>query len=176
MLSLDSLGTDTAGKITDSDWRQLTAADVMTRDVRTVPLDWSVDRLSRFLTDNAISGAPVVDESGRLTGVVTLTDIVRQTGSGLLDLAQRDDGFYQGLLDRELSDEEQRAFHEAVDDGVLISDIMTPVVYSVTPETPMTEMVDAMVRGHIHRVLVTQDRQVVGIVTVLDLLRIITRN
>lgn len=160
---------------TDSDWRQLVAADVMTRDVRTVPLDWSVDRLSRFLTDNTISGAPVVDEAGRLTGVVTLTDIVRQTGSGLLDLVQRNDSFYLGLLDRELSDEERRTFHEAVDGNILVSDIMTPVVYSVGPETPMTEMVDAMVRGHIHRVLVTEKRLVVGIVTVLDMLSAITR-
>lgn len=173
MLSIDSLVSVSVDKKIGVEWQELTANDVMTRHVHTVPLDWSVDRLSRFLTDNAISGAPVVDESGRLTGVVTLTDIVCQAGSGLLDLTHRDEGFYHGLLNRELSEEEQRAFHEVVDDGVMISDIMTPVVYSVAPNTPMMEVINAMVRGHIHRVLVTEHRQVVGIVTALDLLRIV---
>ena len=54
----------------------ITAEEIMTRQVVTVPYDWSVDRLARFLTDKSISGAPVVDEAGQVVGVVTLSDIV----------------------------------------------------------------------------------------------------
>ena len=93
--------------------------------------DWTVDRLARFFTDKGISGAPVVDESRRLVGVVTLSDIVRQTGSGTVDMERRDDDFYNSLYDSALSEEDQRAFHESVDQSVMVNDIMTPMVFEV---------------------------------------------
>lgn len=155
----------------DNPLLSITAGQVMTRGVVTVPYDWSVDRLARFLTDKSISGAPVVDESGKVVGVVTLSDIVRQAGSGLMDLSRRDDAFYQTLHDASLSGEEQWAFNETIDQSVLINDIMTPVVFEVAPDTPLAKVADAMVTGRIHRVLVTENRQIEGIITALDLLK-----
>ncbi|WP_263322288.1 CBS domain-containing protein [Endozoicomonas sp. Mp262] len=153
----------------------ITAEEIMTRQVVTVPYDWSVDRLARFLTDKSISGAPVVDEAGQVVGVVTLSDIVRQAGSGMVDLSRRDDDFYQTLHDACLSGEEQRAFHESVDQSVLVNDIMTPIVFEVARDTPLSKVADAMVTGRIHRVLVTENRQMQGIITALDLLKVFIR-
>ena len=153
-------------------WVAMTVADVMTPNVETVPLDWTMERLATFLTDRNISGAPVVDESGQLCGMVSATDIVRQTASGLLDLNNRDESFSQGLVDCELSDEDRRTFHESLDQMVMVMDIMTPVVFRVEPEMPLVQVADAMVKGHIHRVLVTEGKKLLGIVSSLDLLGI----
>ncbi|MTI12932.1 CBS domain-containing protein [Sansalvadorimonas verongulae] len=153
-----------------SPWAAMTVADVMTSHVETVPLDWTMERLATFFTDKNISGAPVVDESGQLCGMVSMTDIVRQTGSGLLDLNARDDSFAEGLVDCALSDEERRNFHESLDQMVMVMDIMTPVVFRVGPDMPLVQVAEAMVKGHIHRVLVTEDKKLLGIVSSLDLL------
>ena len=153
----------------------ITAEDIMTRHVVTVPYDWPFDQLARFFTDKSISGAPVVDEAGQIVGVVTASDIVRQTGNGNVDLTRRDDEFYQSLHDTNLSEEDQQAFHEAVDHSVLINDIMTPIVFEVAKDTPLKQVADAMVTGRIHRVLVTDNRQMLGIISALDVLKCLTQ-
>lgn len=156
----------------DNFLQSVTAAQIMTHKVISVPYDWTVDRLARFFTDKSISGAPVVDESRRLVGVVTLSDIVRQTGSGLVDLKSRDEDFYSSMLDAELSEEDMQSFHESIDQNVMVNDIMTPMVFEVEPDTPLAKVAEAMVKGRIHRVLVTEGRKLKGIISVLDILKV----
>lgn len=152
----------------------MTAEQIMCQSVMTVPSDWSVDRLARFLIDKSISGAPVVDVSGQLVGVVSSSDIVRQTGSGLVDMAKRDDDFYNSMTDASLSEEDQRSFHESIDQSVLVNDIMTPMVFEVAPDTPLQRVAEAMVKGRIHRVMVTHKGELCGIISALDLLKVMT--
>ncbi len=158
----------------DSTLHTVTAEQIMCQKVITVPQDWPIDQLARFFTDKSISGAPVVDNNGHLIGVVSLSDIVRQTGSGLVDRSHRDDDFYNAMTDASISPEEQRAFHESIDESVLVSDIMTPMIFEVAPNTPLIQVAEAMVKGRIHRVMVTEGRQLKGIISVLDLLKVMT--
>src|SRR5579864_9514639 len=58
----------------------LTAADVMTRDVVTVPPHASIRHVAKLLASNHISGVPVVEESGKLVGMVTEGDLITFTG------------------------------------------------------------------------------------------------
>ena len=51
--------------------------EIMTVDVVTVPPDMPVTELVRLLDDRDISGVPVVERDGRLVGVVSATDVVR---------------------------------------------------------------------------------------------------
>ncbi|MFK0570426.1 CBS domain-containing protein [Endozoicomonas sp.] len=155
----------------------MTAEQIMCQKVITVPSDWSVDRLARFLTDKAISGAPVVNTAGQLIGVVSFSDIVRQAGSGLVDMARRDNDFYSSLystMDETLSPEDQRSFHDIIDQSVLVNDIMTPMVFEVSLETPLIQVAEAMVKGRIHRVMVTKDGSLKGVISALDLLKVMT--
>lgn len=55
----------------------MTALDVMTTKVITVTPDEPMPRAAELMIENGISGLPVVDEKGRLRGIVTKTDIVR---------------------------------------------------------------------------------------------------
>lgn len=54
-----------------------------------------------------------------------------------------------------------------------VRDLMTPTVYTVPDDTPVPEIARAMIAGRIHRLFVTRQRKVVGIVTSLDLLRLL---
>ncbi|MFZ0131766.1 MAG: CBS and ACT domain-containing protein [Desulfobacterales bacterium] len=51
--------------------------DIMTRDPITVPDDFTVEETAEVLLKNKISGAPVLDASGQVIGVITQSDIFR---------------------------------------------------------------------------------------------------
>ena len=51
----------------------------MNRELLLARENMTVGELATFLTENEISGAPVVNEQGRLTGVVSLADVGRAT-------------------------------------------------------------------------------------------------
>jgi len=55
-------------------------ADVMTRRLVTVPADATLADAAPILVRNRISGAPVVDSTGRVVGVVSEADILRHPG------------------------------------------------------------------------------------------------
>ena len=55
-----------------------TARDIMIHPVLAVRENWTVRDLAAFFTEKSISGAPVLSPDGRLTGVVSLSDIVDQ--------------------------------------------------------------------------------------------------
>ena len=51
--------------------------DIMTKEVITVPPDFTVEETAQVLLKNRISGAPVVDTNRQLVGAITQTDIFR---------------------------------------------------------------------------------------------------
>ena len=154
--------------------RQITVSDVMQRDVLAAEGDWSLEELADFLVDNGISGAPVIAANEKLVGVVSLTDIVRQ--NRLQDHStDREDthDVYLFDLDRRMGREELREMHIQVESTVQVQDIMTPMIFSVNEDTGVQEVADTMLRGRIHRVFVTRDGKLSGIVTALDMLKVI---
>jgi acetoin utilization protein AcuB len=58
---------------------KIKVASIMTRKVHTIHQDWTIEEAAALLLDHKISGAPVVDDRGRLCGVITQTDIFRAT-------------------------------------------------------------------------------------------------
>jgi len=150
--------------------KNLTAGDVMTQNVRTVGADWPIDRLAEYLTEHAISGAPVVDDEGRLIGVVSLTDIARFNSMPVRDTYEDHHEFYHPAQEILLAREELGGYH--VDDQSLVTarDIMTPVIFQLPEAAAITEVAETMMRGRIHRLFVTRDHQVVGVVSAFDLL------
>lgn len=66
------------------------ARDIMTPDVVVVPPEMPVKEVGALLVDNRIHGAPVVDEVGRLVGMVSLVDLVGRTGETAQDVMTPD--------------------------------------------------------------------------------------
>ena len=54
-----------------------TVREIMQTELVTVVPDMSVYDLSKLLTEENVSGAPVVDLDGEVLGVVSMTDVVR---------------------------------------------------------------------------------------------------
>lgn len=150
--------------------REIRASDLMNSEVLTVPETMSVKDLAAFLVDNEISGAPVVDDEGKLVGVVSVVDVAA-AATEQADIAT-DRGkpeFYLRDLEEAYSEEEIRDLH-IEGEGLQVADIMTPAIYSVEEDAKVSEVAETMLKGHLHRLLVTRDDEIVGIISTSDLL------
>ena len=142
------------------------ARNAMKRNVVTVNPEITVQELARTLMEEGISGAPVVDSQGFLVGVVSQTDLVRHDREGLAGAEEDGHPFYQ-----EIDSSLPRGFHTESPDGTRVRDIMTPLVISASETTPLRRLARMMLRKHVHRVIITRDGKVRGIITSMDLLR-----
>jgi predicted transcriptional regulator len=149
----------------------LTAKDIMTREVLSARETWSVDRLAEFLIEHSISGAPVAAEDGKLIGVVSMTDIVRNRSVPVMEVTGPHE-YYQAL-DRRFAREEISSLRFGSEDRTTVRDIMTPVVFEVGEDAAVRDVADAMIRGRIHRVFVTRERKPLGIISALDVLKVV---
>jgi CBS domain-containing protein len=66
-----------------------------------------------------------------------------------------------------------QSFREQEWGGTTVDDLMTPMVFDVSEDTPLQTVAETMLKGRIHRVLVTHKNHLVGIITALDLIRVI---
>lgn len=147
--------------------RPITASDLMNPEVLTVREDMTVRELASFLIENEISGAPVADAEGRLVGVVSLVDIAAvASGEGR---RAEGAGFFGPDWDDGL-DEEDMEDLPLDQDGLRVADIMTPQIYSVMEDSTVSEIASLMLKGHLHRLLVTREDRAIGIITTSDLL------
>ncbi|WP_234890646.1 CBS domain-containing protein [Sinorhizobium meliloti] len=65
----------------------------MTLDVVTVSPDHSVRHAARIMLDRRVSGVPVVDDDGRVVGILTEGDLMRRSEFGFNALAPIDRQF-----------------------------------------------------------------------------------
>src|SRR3990170_4237881 len=141
--------------------------DLMNPDIMTVADEMTTDELARYLTEREISGAPVVDSQGHLIGVVSMTDIGRNMAEPSDFASSRSSGFYRDVAaDLTLEDLGQRYVEER---AVSVRDVMTPVIHQVPVTASLAEAARMMVEQHIHRLVVTQGKEPVGIITGMDL-------
>lgn len=161
----------------------LTARDVMTSPVTTVTPSTPLAELARLLTEDQISGVPVVDVEARLVGIVSKTDLLERlideateytsnpSFQKLFNLGEDDDTGTAGTTSDESLDW-MPEMAEASDSDSLgtVEDIMEPEVVTVRPNAHVSELASLMSRNRIHRVVVAEGTRVLGIVTSLDLL------
>ena len=152
----------------------VTVGSIMQQNVLSVEEDWPLNRLASFLTDNQISGAPVTGKNGKLVGVVSLTDIVRYDSfpEGR-ESTRSTHEYYLHTLESHIASEEATIYHVEQDSPAMVRDIMTPMIFEISENATVQEAADTMVKGHIHRLLVTRNKQIAGIVTALDILKVV---
>ena len=145
--------------------------DLMNPDIMTVADEMTTDELARYLIEREISGAPVVDSQGHLIGVVSMTDIGRNMAEPSDVELSRDSGFYRDIAaDFTLEDSGERYVEER---AVTVRDVMTPVIHQVPVTASVTDAARVMVDQHIHRLVVTQGKEPVGIITSMDVLKMV---
>jgi CBS domain-containing protein len=145
-----------------------TAADLMVRNPVSIAAGASVKEAAAFLTDKGFSAAPVIDEAGQPVGVLSQSDIVvhdRETGplvSGNPEYYERTDLSPPIVIWRDVVD----------GDLVQVRDIMTPVVFSVSPDTPAHKVIEDMLAHKVHRLFVVGgDGVLIGTISAVDVLR-----
>jgi len=148
------------------------AKDLMTTDVKSVEADWPIDRVAQFLVDHSISGAPVVDD-GQLVGVISLTDLARHNSSAGETVSERPTAYYRHELEGQYSEEDLGNLHLTENDETTAEQVMTPQVYDVNEHTSIQQVAQVMHRGGIHRVFVTKNGEIRGIITALDMLKVV---
>ena len=145
--------------------------DLMNPDIMTVADDMTTDALARYLTEREISGAPVVDSQGHVIGVVSMTDIGRNMAEPADIDSSQSSGFYRDIAaDLTLEDLGQRYVEER---AFTVRDVMTPVIHQVPVTASAAEAARLMIAQHIHRLVVTQGKEPVGIITSMDLLKVV---
>jgi len=144
----------------------LTAADLMSAPVLTVPQETSLREAAYLLSRSSISGAPVVDKEGRCVGVLSATDFVACVEKG--GPGQRCEATTFIAPWGEWINVEESADTE-------IRHYMTVQPVTVAPTTPIGELAQMMVDAHIHRVLVADGDRPRGIVTSTDILAAVAR-
>lgn len=149
-----------------------TAADLMTPDPVSIRDDATVPEVIAMLTDRGFSAAPVIDKAGRAVGVLSRADIVvhdRELGHSSGRVPE-----YYGEPEPASGPEETcpPGFHIETPDTMLVRDIMTPMVFSVTPDAPARRVVSDMVGLKVHRLFVVdRDGILIGVISSLDVLK-----
>lgn len=161
-----------------------TVEDLMQRSVVTVPADMPVRRVARTLWEQHVSGAPVVDEAGKVVGVVSATDLL-WASEALLDAlsggalprggaAAAGRAAYYAAAERPVRGGARRGGGgSAVAGEPTARDVMTPDVFGIAPGATVPELAAFLVRAGVHRALVLDGGRLVGIVSVTDLLPVI---
>jgi CBS domain-containing protein len=144
----------------------LCAKDVMQAKVLTVSPGMSLAALEDFLVSKRISGAPVV-ERGKLVGIVSRSDIVR-----LLSLERS----LAGVIAEGLGGAEPSRLPDGLTkqlEGRTVRDAMVTDPVTVSPDTPIDVVARLLSQRHIHRVPVTTDGTIRGVISTLDLVQLI---
>jgi predicted transcriptional regulator len=148
------------------------AKELMTTDVKTVEADWPLDRVAQFLIDHEISGAPVV-ENDKLMGVISLTDLARHNSTAGESATADPSAYYRHELEAQYSEEDLSTLRVTESDETIAEHVMTPQVYDVNERTPIQQVARVMHRGGIHRVFVTENDEIRGIITAMDMLQVV---
>jgi CBS domain-containing protein len=139
------------------------AKDVMTLNVVSVEPQASVRQAIRVMLQRKISGLPVVDNAGRLVGIVTEGDLLRRVETGTQKHRPR---WLEFLLGPGRLATEYVHTH-----GRKVEEIMTRDPVTVTEATSLDEVVKTMEKHGIKRVPVMRGAQLVGLISRANLLR-----
>ena len=148
------------------------ARDIMTSPALTVTAATHIPELARLMRVNQISGLPVVDESGRLLGIVTDHDLIMRNAP------VREPRYFSvlsGVIPLNL--EEYRNYRDQLRHtmAVTAADLIEPGVQTITPVTPLAEAMEMMLDPLVTMLPVIEEEQVVGVVTRTNLVRLVER-
>ena len=139
------------------------AHQVMTKDVITVMPHTTIEEAAKIMLRTRISGLPVVDDTGRLVGIVSESDFLRRDEIGT---GRKRPTWLQFFLGP------GKAASEFVRErGRKVRDVMTQDPITVDEETPLEELVRLMETNDIKRLPVMSGRTLKGIVTRANLLQ-----
>jgi CBS domain-containing protein len=144
-----------------------TVAEIMTRDPIVVTSETSLDEAIQIMAEKRFSGLPVVDATGKLTGIISQGDLMWRE-SGVTPPP------YIMVLDSVIYLENpakyQRDLHKAL--GQTVGEVMTKTPQTIRPEKSLREAAELMHEKGVHRLPVVDSAgKPIGILTRGDIVR-----
>jgi len=143
------------------------AKEIMTKEVVSIKPEDNVKEALAFLFKMRISGLPVIDVQGRLVGMFTEKDILRQILPSYLEKVGR-------FVYEENPKSIKKKFQDLV--NLSISQLMRKDVITIDSDTSLCEVARVMLTQKIRRIpVLDKEKKVVGIVSREDVVRAYAR-
>jgi CBS domain-containing protein len=139
------------------------ARDVMVAPVITVKPTSSVREAANIFLERRISAVPVVDDQGKLVGIISEGDQMHRSESGT---ERRHPWWLKAFVSSEMLAAEYAKAHARK-----VADVMTRRVITAAPDTPLHEIAALLEKNSIKRVPIVKDGQLVGIVSRANLVQ-----
>ena len=144
----------------------LKVKDIMTTEIITVSPETEIVQVTKLLLENRINGVPVLDETGRLVGILCQSDLIAQQRKlPIPSFFTLLDGLIP-LISKKQIDKQVRKIA-----AVTVAEAMTPNPVTVQPGTNIQEVAALMVDRNFHTIPVVDEGELVGIVGKEDILR-----
>ena len=142
------------------------ARDIMTTNVVTVKKDQPISDLSKLFIENHFNGVPVLDDAGKVIGVVTQSNLIEQNKNLHIPTVI-------ALFDAVLFLEREKKFESDVKKltGSKIEDIYHKNPITVSPDTELNEITTIMAEKDVHTLPVLENDKLVGIIGKKDVIR-----
>ena len=140
--------------------------EIMTENPITVTLNTEIFKAAEILLDRRINGVPVVDDNGKLVGILCQSDIIAQQKKlPVPSLFSFLDGYINLSSMKNIEKEVRKIAATAV------SDAMTPNPVTVGPDSSIETVAALMVDHNLHTLPVVEKGVLVGVVGKEDILR-----
>ncbi|MBF0111364.1 MAG: CBS domain-containing protein [Desulfamplus sp.] len=145
---------------------KITAKDIMSSTFHTLTPETPINEAVRLFKEASreegrkIFGMMVLNSEGELAGMISMYDI-------LLFMRPKHTHIWGNMDDIDVAGIVETACLRTT--SVLVGDIMTPEVISVTPDTHILMILDIMIKKHVRRLPVIEDKEIKGIVYISDL-------
>ncbi len=149
------------------------AQDIMTEDMLTAYEGWTIHRLADFFIKHQISAAPVIASDHELVGIVSVSDVFRFNNMNERDKGHILRNHYRDSCGQHINEEDLRSWVKDADKNCTVHQIMTPEVIAVEKGASIHEVTGVLLGHHIHRVFVTENKKIIGVITAMDVLRVL---
>lgn len=144
-----------------------TVTDVMSRDPIVVRKETPLKEAIQILAEKRISGIPVVDDVGKLVGIISETDLMWQE-TGVTPPAYI--MFLDSVIYLQNPGTYERELHKAL--GQTVGEVMSHNPVTISPGKTVKEAAQLMHDRSVHRLpVIDSASQVVGILTRGDIVR-----
>ncbi len=138
--------------------------DVMQQVAVVVPVHLSWREAAKRLLEQKTSSACVIDETGRLVGILSEKDLFRGMFPGYAEWSAEPHAFI---------DPQEQELHARQTAEKTVREVMSERLITTTPKTPLVRVGGIMVASGVHHIPVLEDGVVVGMVGRGDIYRAI---
>lgn len=148
----------------------LKAKDIMTSGALTLKPDSDVATAAKLMLEKHLNGLPVIDQDGKLAGVICQSDLVAQQKTiSMPSLFTILDGFISFSSKEDLEREVNKIA------ATKVKHAMTPDPVTIGPDTTIEKIADLMVERKFYTLPVVDEGKLVGVVGKEDVLKVLAK-